>query len=96
MTPDNPTPTGGPAGPGEPAASGEAEDLLSYETAATELEAIVTALQRDDVGVDELAAKVARGAELVAVCRERLHAAEVAVEEVVEVLRTDDETDAGG
>jgi exodeoxyribonuclease VII small subunit len=68
-------------------APGPPDEELSYEAAVTELEAIVTALQRDDVGVDELAAKVARGAVLVEVCRARLHAAEVAVEEVVDALR---------
>lgn len=69
------------------AGSGPADAELTYEAAVTELEAIVTALQRDDVGVDELAAQVARGAALVEVCRARLRAAELAVEEVVAALR---------
>lgn len=69
---------------------------LTYEAAVTELEAIVTALQRDDVGVDELAAKVARGAVLVEVCRARLRAAELAVEEVVDALRATEDPGEGG
>lgn len=77
---------------GDPASTEE----LTYEAAVSELEAIVTALQRDDIGVDELAAKVARGAALVEVCRARLRTAELAVEEVVAALRSeDDETSAG-
>lgn len=67
---------------------------LTYEAAVSELEGIVTALQRDDVGVDELAAKVARGAALVEVCRNRLRAAELAVEEVVASLRSAADSDA--
>jgi exodeoxyribonuclease VII small subunit len=63
------------------------DEELTYEAAVSELEAIVAALQRDDVGVDELGVKVARGAALVAICRERLATAELAVEEVVASLR---------
>lgn len=68
---------------------------LTYEAAVTELETIVTALQRDDVSVDELGDKVARGAALVEICRGRLRAAELAVEEVVAALRAADESDPG-
>ncbi len=66
---------------------------LSYEAAIAELERIVTDLQNDEVGVDELAARVARGARLVELCRERLQRAELAVDEVVEALRTAGEPD---
>lgn len=65
----------------------------SYEAAIAELERIVTDLQNDEVGVDELAARVARGARLVELCRERLQRAELAVDEVVEALRTAGEPD---
>ncbi len=73
--------------PGAAAAATPADEDLTYEAAVTELEAIVTALQRDDVGVDELGVKVARGAALVEICRQRLATAELAVEEVVTSLR---------
>lgn len=76
--------------------SGTDDADLTYEAAVTELETIVAALQRDDVGVDALGAKVARGAALVGICRDRLRAAELAVEEVVEALRAADEPDPGG
>lgn len=72
------------------------DEELTYEAAVTELEAIVAALQRDDVGVDELGVKVARGAALVAVCRERLATAELAVEEVVASLREVEDGPPGG
>lgn len=74
------------SGKQDDAAAGPLDEDLTYEAAVTELEAIVTALQRDDVGVDELGVQVARGAALVEVCRERLATAELAVEEVVASL----------
>lgn len=54
----------------------------TYEQAIAELEALVEALQRDEVAVDDLEVRVARGAELVELCRARLARAELAVEEV--------------
>jgi exodeoxyribonuclease VII small subunit len=69
------------------------EPVLGYEEAIAELEAIVTDLQNDEVGVDELADRVARGARLVELCRDRLRRAELAVEEVVDALRTAGEQD---
>lgn len=70
------------------------ESALGYEAAIAELEAIVTDLQNDEVGVDELADRVARGARLVELCRDRLRRAELAVDEVVDALRTAGEQDA--
>lgn len=64
------------------------EPVLGYEEAIAELETIVTDLQNDEVGVDELADRVARGARLVELCRGRLRRAELAVDEVVDALRT--------
>jgi exodeoxyribonuclease VII small subunit len=76
------------------ATDGRGEDLaLGYEEAIAELEAIVTDLQNDEVGVDELADRVARGARLVELCRDRLRRAELAVDEVVDALRTAGEQD---
>lgn len=62
----------------------------SYEDAIAELEALVEALQRDEVAVDELEVRVARGAELVELCRSRLARAELAVEEVADALLAND------
>ena len=78
----------------DPGADPGATDL-GYEAAIAELESIVTDLQRDEVGVDELAARVARGAALVEVCRDRLRRAELAVEEVVAALRPEEAPDPG-
>lgn len=77
------------------ATDGHGEELtLGYEQAIAELEAIVTDLQNDEVGVDELAERVARGARLVELCRDRLRRAELAVDEVVDALRTAGEQEA--
>lgn len=75
--------------------SGTDDTDLTYEAAVTELERIVTALQRDDVSVDELGDQVARGVALVEICRGRLRTAELAVEEVVAALRAADEPEPG-
>ena len=93
------TPTGPGRGTPTPAPDPDDPTTPGYELAVAELDRIVAALQRDDVGVDELAEQVARGAWLVEVCRARLHRAELAVSDVVEALRAQegaDPTDAGG
>ncbi|HEX9681442.1 MAG TPA: exodeoxyribonuclease VII small subunit [Acidimicrobiales bacterium] len=56
---------------------------LGYAQALTELESLLTQLEGDDVDVDVLGASVERAAALIAVCRERLRAAELQVERVV-------------
>ncbi|MFO7960940.1 MAG: exodeoxyribonuclease VII small subunit [Nitriliruptoraceae bacterium] len=79
------------------ATDGRGEEVaLGYEEAIAELETIVTDLQNDEVGVDELADRVARGARLVELCRDRLRRAELAVDEVVDALRTAGQQDAAG
>ncbi|NND02544.1 MAG: exodeoxyribonuclease VII small subunit [Acidimicrobiia bacterium] len=55
----------------------------SYAAAVAELDAILAAIERDEVDVDVLSKKVARAVTLVQFCRERLAAAEVEVERVV-------------
>lgn len=49
---------------------------LSYESASAELQQIVRDLQDEAVGIDELTAKIARAAELIRFCREKLRATE--------------------
>ncbi len=51
-------------------------EQLTYESAFTELQQIVRDLQDEAVGIDELSAKIARAAELVRFCRERLRVTE--------------------
>ncbi len=45
---------------------------LSYEVALAELQAILQALQEEQIGIDELATKSRRAAELIQYCREKL------------------------
>jgi exodeoxyribonuclease VII small subunit len=54
-----------------------------YAEAMVELEAILLELEDDQLDVDRLADRVQRAAELVRVCRDRVAAARLAVEEVV-------------
>ncbi|MFV0258303.1 MAG: exodeoxyribonuclease VII small subunit [Acidimicrobiales bacterium] len=63
-----------------------------YGAAIEELESILTELEGRDVDVDVLAERVARGAELVRVCRRHLRAARVEVDAVIEEL-LDEATD---
>jgi exodeoxyribonuclease VII small subunit len=60
----------------EPAATG-------YATALAELETILAELERADVDVDVLAAQVARAAELIGFCRDRIGSARLQIEQVV-------------
>ena len=57
-----------------------------------ELDTILRRLEQDDVDVDRLVADVARAAELLGWCRERLARATIEIEHVVAELRPPDET----
>ena len=48
----------------------------TYESAFAELQQIVRDLQEEAVGIDELTAKIARAAELIRFCREKLRMTE--------------------
>jgi exodeoxyribonuclease VII small subunit len=58
-------------------------DAPSYADAVAELEAILVGLEADDLDVDALSARVARAAELIRVCRDRIAATRLEVERVV-------------
>lgn len=49
---------------------------LSYESAYAELQHIMQEVQGEAVGIDDLAAKIARASELIRFCRERLRMTE--------------------
>jgi exodeoxyribonuclease VII small subunit len=66
------------------------EKKISYAAAVAELEAIAGELEQPDVDVDVLADRVARAAELITLCRERIASTRLDVERVVAGL---DETD---
>ena len=55
---------------------------LTYESANTELRALLSALQDESVSIDELAEKVERAHFLVQFCREKLRQTEDAVNQL--------------
>ncbi|NQU35128.1 MAG: exodeoxyribonuclease VII small subunit [Bacteroidetes bacterium] len=57
---------------------------ILYSDAITELEQIVSSIENEDVNVDELGVKVKRAAELINICKEKLHNTE---EEVNAILK---------
>jgi exodeoxyribonuclease VII small subunit len=73
-------------------------DQPGYAAALSELDAILRELESSDVDVDRLADRVARAAELIAVCRSRITDARVRIDQVVADLDggTGDVPDVGG
>ena len=67
-----------------------AAPAASYAEATAELDAILADLERDDLDVDVLAARVRRAAELLAWCRGRIRAAADEVDAAVAALASDD------
>jgi exodeoxyribonuclease VII small subunit len=52
------------------------ETKLTYQSAYAELQHIMQEVQSETVGIDDLAAKIARASELIRFCRERLRMTE--------------------
>lgn len=73
-------------------------DEPGYAAALSELDGILRELESSDVDVDRLADRVARAAELIAVCRSRITDARVRIDQVVADLDgvTPDGADAAG
>jgi exodeoxyribonuclease VII small subunit len=67
------------------------DDQLGYSAALQELDDILRELEGSDVDVDRLAARVARAAQLIALCRERIGAARLQIDEVIADLDGDPE-----
>jgi exodeoxyribonuclease VII small subunit len=65
------------------------DERLGYTAALHELDGILHELEASDVDVDHLAERVARAATLIALCRERISAARLRIDEVIADL--DDE-----
>ena len=59
---------------------------IGYGEAMRELESILDEIEAEDVDVDLLAVKVRRAAELVQICRQRIHDTQVQVEQIVSGL----------
>lgn len=57
-----------------------------YSEALAELEDILAGLERSDVDVDALAAKVRRASDLITFCRDRIGNARLQIEQVVASL----------
>ena len=60
-----------------------AGDELGYATALGELDQILRELEGSDVDVDRLADRVARAAQLIELCRDRIGRARVRIDQVV-------------
>ena len=60
-----------------------------YAAALAELETILSELEKTDVDVDVLAARVKRAAELIGFCRDRIGNARLHIEQVVADLGDD-------
>lgn len=61
---------------------------ITYREALAELEQILSAIEEEQVDVDELAVKVKRSAELIRLCRSRINAAAIEVENVVSEMES--------
>lgn len=68
------------------------DDELGYAAALTELEEILEQLEDDTIDVDVLSSKVERAATLIRLCRGRIRAAQLSVEEIVADLDDIDES----
>lgn len=51
-------------------------EKISYEAALNELNSILESLQKNEIGIDNLAEKVKKAAELVALCQQKLRETE--------------------
>ena len=69
---------------------------LSYGQAAARLEEILGQIEEGKVDIDELSGLVAEAAQLVALCRGKIHAAEVQVKTITEQLERDLPADDDG
>jgi len=56
---------------------------IGYAQALSELDTILRELEASDVDVDRLADRVARAAELIALCRDRIGTARLRIDEVI-------------
>ncbi len=65
---------------------GEPTNEIGYATALEELQGILSELEAESVDVDILATRVERADGLIRLCRDRLEAARLKVEQVVDAL----------
>lgn len=67
--------------------SDKSEAALSYEESVSEIEAILEAMESDELPIDELAPRVERAAELLEACKALLAKTEVRVSGAIDALR---------
>ena len=68
----------------------------SFGEALTEVEAILSRLEADEIDIDDLSAEVKRAVFLVDACREKLHKTELEVKAFVEGLDPDEDPGVAG
>ncbi len=76
--------------------SDDVSPSVRYQEAMEELDAILQAIEREDVDIDELSGKVERAADLVRICRERIRTTEERVQGVVKTLAKEPDSDPDG
>jgi exodeoxyribonuclease VII small subunit len=59
------------------------EKVVTYRMAIEEIEAILKKIEKQDLDVDDLGAKLKRVNELVSICKKKLHSAEKEVEKIL-------------
>ena len=69
------------------------ESNYTYIDAFNELQQIVSHIEAGDVNVDELAQKIKRASELIAVCKAKLVASEEEVDRLLNQLNTETDQD---
>lgn len=73
----------------------EQPPTIGYADALGELDVILRELEGTDVDVDRLADRVARAADLIALCRDRITSARLRIDEVIADLDGAAEPDQG-
>lgn len=66
-------------------------EKLSYTKAFTELENIVRELEKGEISVDELSAKIKRASVLIRICKDKLTSTEEDVDKILEELHENEE-----
>ena len=60
------------------------KEKISYDDAIKEIESTLEKIEKGELGVDELARKVARVTELLKICRDRLHKTEEQIDKILD------------
>lgn len=74
-------------------ASDDSTETVGYADALAELDTILRELEGSDVDVDRLADRVARAADLIALCRDRIGSARLRIDEVIADLDGADDSE---